>query len=53
MMIMKDPVITPAGHAYEREYIEKHIDMNHTDPITSKPLHRYHLIPDYKLKEIT
>ena len=52
LVVMKDPVLTPAGHAYEREAIEKHILLNGTDPLTGQTIQCSSLRPDFKLKEV-
>ena len=37
--IMRDPVLTPAGHTYEREALEQHIQHNGPwDPVTRQAL---------------
>eukprot|EP01125_Pyxidicula_operculata_P021810 TRINITY_DN865_c3_g1_i1.p1 TRINITY_DN865_c3_g1~~TRINITY_DN865_c3_g1_i1.p1 ORF type:complete len:728 (+),score=208.85 TRINITY_DN865_c3_g1_i1:36-2219(+) len=48
--IMKDPVMTPSGHTYERETILVHLSRNQTDPLTNEPLTMNDLIPNRALK---
>lgn len=36
--LMKDPVITPYGHTYERSAIESQLEISKIDPKTGKPL---------------
>ncbi|TYZ69509.1 hypothetical protein PybrP1_009364, partial [[Pythium] brassicae (nom. inval.)] len=37
--LMQDPVMTPNGNTYEREMIERHLEVNgHFDPLTRTPL---------------
>lgn len=50
--IMKDPVITPYGHCFERTAIEEWLGKNKVCPITGKPLDASQLIPCYPLKNI-
>jgi hypothetical protein len=49
---MKDPVITPYGHCFEKSAIEEWLGKNNTCPITSKPLEISQLFPCYALKKI-
>ncbi|GLE09884.1 hypothetical protein PINS_up021812 [Pythium insidiosum] len=49
--LMQDPVMTPNGDTYEREMIERHLDVNgHFDPMTRVPLTRAQLSPNRALK---
>ena len=48
--LMKDPVRTPYGHAFERENIELWITKHANCPITRQPLRKEDLMPDYTVK---
>jgi len=48
---MKDPVITPSGHTYERSAIVAHVGKNPSDPITGEALSLEDLRPNRALKE--
>ena len=50
--IMRDPVITPYGHHYERKYIENEIDKSRISPFTKKPLEKGELRADEDIKEM-
>lgn len=50
--IMKDPVITPYGHTFERDNIVKIIEKDGKCPFTRKKLEVKDLIPNYRLKQI-
>ena len=50
--IMKDPVIGPDGHTYEKLAIQTWLQTNNTSPITRKPLHTNSLIPNIALKNV-
>ena len=50
--LMKDPVVTPSGHLYDRKKIEQWIHSNHTDPSTRKSLRRSQLVSVRGLKDI-
>ena len=50
--IMKDPVITPYGHTFERDNIVKAIKKDGKCPLTRKKLEIKDLIPNYGLKQI-
>jgi Mg-chelatase subunit ChlD len=50
--IMKDPVIGPDGHTYEKSAIQTWLQTNNTSPITRKPLHTTSLIPNIALKNV-
>jgi len=51
--IMRDPVLTPAGHTYEREALEEHIRHNGLwDPVTRQPLQRSQIIKNLALQSI-
>eukprot|EP01134_Creolimax_fragrantissima_P001726 CFRG1726T1 len=48
--VMRDPVNTPYGHAYERAAIVRWVQENNTDPVTSKPLTVEQLTTAYSLR---
>ena len=48
--VMKDPVITPYGHCYERESITQWLRNHQTDPLTNQPLSIEDLRPCFALK---
>ncbi len=48
--IMKDPVIGPDGHTYERAAIEQWLSSNDKSPITRKPMQTTSLIPNFALR---
>ena len=50
--IMTDPVVTPYGHTYDKEFIEAHLQNSSKDPLTGKFLKKSQLMPNYKIKEI-
>lgn len=50
--IMKEPVITPYGHTFEKENILKIIEKNGKCPITRKKLEEKDLIPNFALKNV-
>ncbi len=47
---MKEPVITDAGHSYERIAIERWFTKNNTDPKTNQLLQSKKLIPNHNLR---
>jgi STIP1 family protein 1 len=47
---MKDPVITPYGHCYDRESITEWLRNHQTDPLTNQPLSIEDLKPCFALK---
>jgi len=49
--VMEDPVITAAGHSYEREQIEMWLASNDTDPLTNKKLQHKSLVPNHALRK--
>ena len=49
---MEDPVVTPAGHLYDRQHISHWIHHNHTDPFTRESLSRRHLNPIRCIKDL-
>lgn len=48
--VMRDPVITPYGHTYERMVIETWLESNESDPFTRQHLNKEMLIPNFALK---
>lgn len=48
---MMDPVITPAGHAYERRAIEEHVEAHGKDPLTGEGLRVDELRPNRNLRD--
>jgi STIP1 family protein 1 len=48
---MEDPVITPAGHSYERKAIEEAIQKSGRDPLTQENLQVADLRTNRSLKE--
>lgn len=48
--VMKDPVITPYGHCYDRESITDWLSSHRTDPLTNQPLSLEDLKPCFALK---
>ena len=51
MELFVDPVCTPAGHSFERAFIERHLDKSATDPLTRQRLTKAQLTPNLALKE--
>ena len=49
---MTDPVITPYGHCFQREFIEEWVDLHHTCPLTNNPLEKTQLVPCYTIKAL-
>ncbi|PRW32560.1 IMPACT family [Chlorella sorokiniana] len=45
-----DPVLTSAGHVYERSAIKSHLERSNTDPLTRQPLLNNSLTPVYVLR---
>ncbi|KAI3435786.1 hypothetical protein D9Q98_001844 [Chlorella vulgaris] len=45
-----DPVLTTAGHVYERAAIQAHLERSCTDPLTRQPLLNKSLTPVYVLR---
>lgn len=45
-----DPVLTSAGHVYERAAITAHLERSVTDPLTRQPLLNQSLTPVYVLR---
>jgi hypothetical protein len=49
--VMLDPVISPSGHSYEREAIERYVrDIKGEDPQTRTPLQLSQLVPNLALR---
>lgn len=48
---MRDPVITPLGHSYERAALEEHLKRSPTDPLTNSPLNLDDVRPNRGLRE--
>lgn len=49
--LMDDPVMTPNGNTYERQMIERHLEVNgNFDPMTRAPLAKEQLYPNRALK---
>eukprot|EP00698_Gefionella_okellyi_P017137 TRINITY_DN496_c0_g1_i1.p1 TRINITY_DN496_c0_g1~~TRINITY_DN496_c0_g1_i1.p1 ORF type:complete len:298 (+),score=70.13 TRINITY_DN496_c0_g1_i1:51-896(+) len=52
MELMKDPVVTPSGITYEKEWIMTHLrQVGQFDPTTRQPMSAAQLVPNYALKE--
>jgi len=51
LTLMKDPVITPSGHTYERSAILAHLGHCSTDPLTNEKLSVDDLRPNRALKD--
>jgi len=49
--VMKDPVVDPQGHSYERAAIEEWLKERGTSPMTRKPMSADQLIPNRALKD--
>jgi len=49
--IMKDPVITPDGHTYERRAILRSLILEDCDPISRSPLSHEELTEDYLVRQ--
>lgn len=45
--LMEDPVISPYGHCFEKQEIEKYLRMQELCPITGKPLTLADLTPSF------
>lgn len=45
-----DPVLTTAGHVYERGAIQTHLEHSSTDPLTRQPLLNKSLTPVYVIR---
>ena len=50
--LLTDPVMTPYGHCYQREHIEKWLENHSTCPLTLKPLTKSQLIPCFTIKNL-
>eukprot|EP01063_Lacrimia_lanifica_P038374 TRINITY_DN8154_c0_g1_i2.p1 TRINITY_DN8154_c0_g1~~TRINITY_DN8154_c0_g1_i2.p1 ORF type:complete len:654 (+),score=148.12 TRINITY_DN8154_c0_g1_i2:48-2009(+) len=49
--VMRDPVVTPSGHTYERACIEEWIEGHGTCPMTRAPLRAADLVPNRDMGE--
>lgn len=47
----EDPVITPYGHSYERDAIQRALESSNTDPLTRQPLTVQQLVSNINLKD--
>ena len=52
LAIMKDPVICPDGHTYERNAIERWLSTNNNSPMTGLPIDRHILTPNIALRNL-
>ena len=52
LSIMRDPVMMPDGHNYERSAIEKALQASPLSPLTKQPLNMKDAIPNYDLKSL-
>mmetsp|Transcript_10233 Transcript_10233/g.17194 ORF Transcript_10233/g.17194 Transcript_10233/m.17194 type:complete len:453 (-) Transcript_10233:6-1364(-) len=50
MDVMKDPVVTPSGHSFEKSEIEDWLELKQNNPITREPLTKEQLYPNRSLK---
>ena len=49
---MKDPVVTPSGHSYDRKYLTQHMQkVGAFEPTTMKPLKPEQIVPNYNLRD--
>eukprot|EP00164_Ancoracysta_twista_P005355 GFYU01007324.1.p1 GENE.GFYU01007324.1~~GFYU01007324.1.p1 ORF type:complete len:447 (+),score=75.30 GFYU01007324.1:52-1392(+) len=48
---MDDPVVTPAGHSFDRSSIVEYVRRSHCDPFTRQPLSEQDLIPNRALRD--
>ena len=48
--IMKNPVMTPYGHCFEKRKIEEYLENHSECPLTRRPLQRSDLKPCYSMK---
>ena len=50
---MRNPVQTPAGHTYEKEALEQHLQHNGLwDPVTRQPLQRSQIVRNQALESV-
>jgi STIP1 family protein 1 len=49
--VMRDPVIAPSGHSFERACIEQYLDRKSEDPITRRHLTKAMLVPNLALRK--
>lgn len=50
--LMTDPVLSPYGHCYQREYIEAWLDKKPLCPLTGQPLKKSQLVPCITLRNL-
>ena len=50
--IMTNPVSTPYGHTYDKEFIEQHLKNSEKDPCTGQPLTKDQLTPNYSMRSM-
>ncbi|OMJ75026.1 hypothetical protein SteCoe_25944 [Stentor coeruleus] len=50
--LMTDPVLSPYGHCYQREYIEAWLDKKSSCPFTGQPLKKSQLVPCITLRNL-
>ena len=50
--VMKDPVITPDGHTFDRAPLEQWLSTHSTNPLTNRPLNSNSLTPNRAIKSI-
>lgn len=50
--LMTDPVLSPYGHCYQREYIEAWLDKKPLCPLTGQPLRKSQLVPCITLRNL-
>jgi hypothetical protein len=49
--VMETPAVGPDGWSYERAYIEAHLRLNPTSPMTRQPMTIAMLTPNYALRD--
>jgi len=52
MEVMRDPVIAPDGHSYERDAIERWLADHRTSPMTGAVLTSRQLVPNHRLRSV-
>lgn len=52
LAVMEDPVVTPAGHSYERSAIQRALAHSSRDPFTGEELQLTQLLPNRALREV-
>jgi STIP1 family protein 1 len=51
MDVMKDPVVTPAGHSYDRRFLVQHLTkVGMFEPTTREPMTLASVVPNYNLR---